>query len=178
MAAARAKKIRQEYLEAGTTFRLGQDVSIEVLNPKKGELPGAVNNMENGELDEVNNASLVLLLTYRNTRFLFTADIHREREVELIEIYGEKLRADFMDAPHHGIGTSSSQSFLRAVSPKVSVISYNKFNNYKQLLTYQKLIDSTYVTALHGNIVVSSDGKQLTVVSEKQYPSKGPSFTR
>ncbi|CAG7619441.1 hypothetical protein PAESOLCIP111_02213 [Paenibacillus solanacearum] len=170
IAAANAKKVKQTFLEAGMEFQLGKDVHIKVLNPQKGELPGSIRKFE---LDEVNNPSIVLLMTYKNTRFLFTGDIHREREVELVEKYGDQLRADFMDAPHHGITTSSSQSFLQTVAPKVSVISYNKFSNFKQLLNYQKNSKSAYVTALHGNLLITSDGKELHVITEKDYPSKG-----
>nr|WP_218099631.1 MBL fold metallo-hydrolase [Paenibacillus allorhizosphaerae] len=169
LAAANAKQVKQTFLEEGMEFQLGKEVHVKVMNPKKGELPGSIKKFE---LDEVNNPSIVLLLTYKNTRFLFTGDIHREREVELVEKYGDQLRADFMDAPHHGISTSSSQSFLQTVAPKVSVISYNKFNNFKQLLNYQKNSKSTYVTALHGNVLITSDGKELNVITEKDYPAK------
>lgn len=171
MAAARAKGIAPVYAEAGTTFRLGDEVRVEVLNPRKGELPGAVKQESDGELAEVNNASMVLLMTYRNTRFLFTGDIHREREMELVEEYGERIRADFMDAPHHGISTSSSGRFLEAVSPETAVISYHNFKNFGQLLAYRKRIPNNYVTGLHGSVLIVSDGEQLSVLTEKAYPN-------
>ncbi|WP_028551288.1 ComEC/Rec2 family competence protein [Paenibacillus sp. UNC451MF] len=168
MSVVQSKKIKTAYLQENDQFQLGQQVRVEVLNPRKGELPGAVKKFE---LDEVNNASMLLKLNYKDTSFLFTGDIHREREVELIERFGDKLKADFMDAPHHGISSSSSQSWLSTVSPKVSVISYNKFNNYKQLLNYQKNHIDTYVTAFHGQVLLTSDGNKLNVLTQKDYPA-------
>ena len=181
MSAAKSKNIVPEYLEEGASFQLGRDVRIEVLNPWKGELPDAMKNSassgSDAELGDVNNRSLVLLMTYKNTRFLFTGDIHLEREAELVDKYGERLRADFMDAPHHGISTSSSQKFLNAVSPKVAVISRNIFENYPQLLKYMRSGIDTYVTAQVGSIAITSDGKKLAVVAERAKPQASQSQT-
>ncbi|MFE5321981.1 ComEC/Rec2 family competence protein [Paenibacillus sp. NPDC056579] len=167
MSQVQLKNIKTEFLQEGDTFVLGPQVHVQILNPRKGELPGAIKTFE---LDEVNNASMVLKLTYKDTSFLFTGDIHREREMELIERYGDKLKADFMDAPHHGISTSSSQSWLSAVSPRIAVISYDHFNTFKQLLNYQKNNIQTYVTGFHGQVLLTSDGKKLNVFTEKDYP--------
>ena len=181
MSAAKAKNIVPEYLEEGASFQLGKDVRIEALSPWKGELPDAMKNSassgSDAELGDVNNRSLVLLLTYKDTRFLFTADIHLDREVELVDKYGERLRADFMDAPHHGISTSSSQKFLNAVSPKVAVINRNIFDNYAQLLKYMRSGIDTYVTAQVGSIAITSDGKKLAVVTEREKPQASSSQT-
>lgn len=167
MSQAQLKKIKTEYVQEGYQFQLGEQVKVEVLNPRKGELPGAIKKFE---LDEVNNTSMVLKLNFKDTSFLFTGDIHREREMEMIDRLGDKLKADFMDAPHHGISTSSSQSWLSAVSPKVAVISYDQFSNFKQLLHYQKNNIQTYVTGFHGHVLLTSDGKKLNVLTEKDYP--------
>jgi competence protein ComEC len=165
----RIKQIKLANLEAGDHFQLSQDVQLEVLNPHKGELPDAIKTFE---LEEVNDRSIVLKMTYKANSFLFTGDIHRDREMELISEYGEKLRADFMDAPHHGFSTSSSPGFLKAVSPKVAVFSENLSINFPQLLKYQQNNIATYATGLHGNILITSDGKKLNVITEKDYPPK------
>ncbi|RMX10310.1 DNA internalization-related competence protein ComEC/Rec2 [Allofranklinella schreckenbergeri] len=52
---------------------------------------------------------------------LLTGDIGWLQELELRLQYGERLRADWLLAPHHGSRSSSSQAFLQAVQPRHAV---------------------------------------------------------
>jgi len=157
------KKIPQRVLAAGDTFTLGNDVTFEVLSPKKEALNDVIRTMDDAT---INFYSLVVKMTYKDTSFLFPGDIYKDREAELIELYGDKLKADFAHAPHHGHTTSSSPPFVAAVSPKVTVLSNNIFSSLDILKRYEKRGD-VYSTALNGNILIVSDGKQLNVVTEK-----------
>ena len=79
---------------------------------------------------DVNNDSLVLKLTYRDVRILFTGDIGRKVELQLIES-GKDLRAEVLKVPHHGSKTSSSDEFLDAVRPRYAIFSLGQRNRYR-----------------------------------------------
>jgi beta-lactamase superfamily II metal-dependent hydrolase len=165
MSALTAKSVKPVYLQEGEHFQLGNDVKFEVLNPAKGELPGANKKFDEGEL---NSHSIVVMMTYKNNRFLFTGDMPADRVREVIAKYGkEGLHADFVDAPHHGI--TNPQELLNAVNPKVAVISQGKSKvRTKNLGIFLAKKDlQTYTTGLVGNILIVSDGSKLDVVTEK-----------
>ncbi|WP_442602006.1 ComEC/Rec2 family competence protein [Paenibacillus sp. KN14-4R] len=161
-----SKKIPVEYPEDGSTIPLGKDVKVEILNPRKGDLPGVVTNYD---YSTINNQSMVIKVTYKQNSFLFTADIYKEREYQLVDSKGAALRSDFMDAPHHGNATSSSNTFIEAVSPKIAVISTNLLLAPDIMKRYEKNKAQVYATALHGNILIKSDGEKIQVVTEKDW---------
>ncbi|WP_282940664.1 MBL fold metallo-hydrolase [Paenibacillus sp. RC67] len=167
MEAVNAKKIPVTFLEEGSNFQLGSDVSIEVLSPPKGVLPDAIKSYSAAE---INDFALVFKLTYKDTSFLFTADIYKHRELELIGSSAEpKLKSDMMHAPHHGNeSTSSSDIFLKTVSPKISVLSQNLFVSPNLMERYKKKGITAYSTGMHGNVLITSDGKTLNVVTERE----------
>ena len=76
-----------------------------------------------------NDNSLVLRLTYGEHAILFTGDIEAHAEAALIA-RGARLRADVLKVAHHGSRTSSSDAFLRAVSPTLAVISAGAVNPF------------------------------------------------
>ena len=80
--------------------------------------------------EDVNNDSLVLKLTYGDLRILFTGDIERKTELELIES-GQDLQAEIVKVPHHGSKTSSSAEFLNAVRPYYAIFSLGQRNRYR-----------------------------------------------
>ena len=81
--------------------------------------------------DDKNNASIVMNVKYGKTGILFTGDAEVKSEELLLKKYKlGQLRADIIKLGHHGSDTSSSLDFLRAVSPKVGIISCGVDNTY------------------------------------------------
>src|SRR5262249_17983829 len=71
-----------------------------------------------------NNNSVVVRVDYLDDSFLFVGDTE-ESEEQLLEGDQEVrplLRCDFLKAGHHGSNTSSTDSFLSMVSPKVIAV--------------------------------------------------------
>lgn len=82
-------------------------------------------------LDNVNNASPVILATWRDLSILLTGDAEQEVEAALLEAkMGNLLNADILKAGHHGSRSSSTTAFLEAVSPALMVISCGEGNSY------------------------------------------------
>lgn len=113
-----------------------------------------------------NNNSIVLRVVYGETSFLFMGDAEKEEERELLQS-DFPLSADVIRIAHHGSASSSSEDFLRAVSPSVAVISVGNGNAYG--LPNQVLLDrlkslgiTVHRTDLEGTIVFTSDGTQIT----------------
>lgn len=81
---------------------------------------------------------------------------------------GANLKADVLKVGHHGSHSSTTQAFLRAVSPKCAVISVGAGNDYghPHQETLAKLASAgvkVYRTDRDGTVIFVSDGKTLTV---------------
>lgn len=73
--------------------------------------------------------SLVVRIADRGQSFLFTGAIQAPQERMLIRS-GHDLRATVLDVPHHGSHTASTMGFIKAVSPRVAVISLGYRNRF------------------------------------------------
>ena len=114
-----AKKINVIYLRRGDLFNIGY-LKFETLHPSNKFIS------ENA----MNNNSLVLRLDYFNTSILFTGDIEAIAEQELVHKCKSKLDVDILKVGHHGSNTSTSESFLEAVSPKIALIGVGLDNKF------------------------------------------------
>lgn len=119
---------------------------------------------------DTNNGSLVCLLTYGDTRFLFTGDAEVESEQAMVSM-GAELDADVLKVGHHGSDSSSCAAFIEAVSPDYAVISVGK-NSYghpvpEVVQRLQRSGATTLRTDELGTITIESDGTSLQVTSTK-----------
>ncbi|WP_278253283.1 DNA internalization-related competence protein ComEC/Rec2 [Bacillus sp. SD088] len=76
-----------------------------------------------------NDSSLVLLADFGGMKWLFTGDLEKEGERELLQTYG-KLSTDVLKVGHHGSKTSTSIELLERIKPEYAVISAGKNNRY------------------------------------------------
>ena len=118
------------------------------------------------EYSDTNDNSLVLRLTYGDKSFLFTGDMEREAENDLLDS-GVKLSSDVLKVGHHGSSTSTSYRFLYEVSPEIAVISCGEDNSYghphEEVLSRLSDADVTvYRTDLDGSVVLFCDGMKVT----------------
>lgn len=117
--------------------------------------------------EDLNNWSIVTKVQFGNTSFLFEGDAQIESENQMISS-GANLKADVLKVGHHGSRSSTSPAFLQAVAPSYAVISVGKGNDYghPHQITLNKLSAaaiSVLRTDQHGTVVITSDGKKLTV---------------
>ena len=115
--------------------------------------------------DDYNNVSVVLRADYGETSVLFTGDAEVDSEKDMLEKYGRSgmLDCDLIKVGHHGSDTSSSEEFLKAVSPDFGVISCGTGNTYghpvQSILTrYESLNVTIFRTDLEGSIVFTTTG--------------------
>lgn len=119
--------------------------------------------------DNLNNYSIVIRFDCAGSSFLFTGDIEKTIETQLVES-GVDLDVDVLKVPHHGSSTSSSYNFLDAVTPEYCVIecgdnSYNHPNSdvVDRLELYTENI---YRTDVDGTVVFSCLSSGLGITTE------------
>ena len=80
--------------------------------------------------DGGNNDSIVLYGKLLGSSFLFTGDLEKEGEEEIMASY-PTLRASVLKAGHHGSKGSSSEAFLDQLHPSLALVSAGENNRYK-----------------------------------------------
>lgn len=127
---------------------------------------------------EEDNDSLVLLITYGDTRFLFTGDIEDNAQTRISEKYqngkDEPYKIDLIKMPHHGSYTGTLYRFVRTFMPDYAVISVGAGNTYghphretMDLLDSKTWKPKVYRTDIDGDVVVKSNGKELSIETSK-----------
>ena len=78
-----------------------------------------------------NNLSCVLKVSNQYHSLLLVADIEKQAEAYLLKHQRDKLNVEVLLVPHHGSRTSSTQSFLDAVDPKLALNSRGYRNKFR-----------------------------------------------
>ena len=122
---------------------------------------------------ELNNNSIVIRLDFKDFSCLFTGDIEKEREGQLLNESRNNLKVDILKIAHHGSYSGSSPPFIKAVNPETSIISCGKDNQYghphqETLTLLQNLGINIYRTDLNGTILVETNGTDYQVFTEKE----------
>ncbi len=101
---------RWRVLWRGEVERLGR-WRLEVLHPAAGSRQGR------------NDRSLVLAARFGRHRLLLTGDISQQAERRLVMERPDALAAGVLKVAHHGSRSSTGDAFLRAVAPRLALIS-------------------------------------------------------
>lgn len=124
------------------------------------------------ECDEenLNNCSVGIILKHGENSFCFTGDAEDEAEKTMV-YSGVTEDVDVFKMAHHGSDTSNTELFLMATRPEIAVVSCGAGNSYghpndgamARIKTYAEEI---YRTDLDGNIIMKSDGKEISVTTK------------
>src|SRR5207302_11029728 len=76
-----------------------------------------------------NDNSLVIDLTWRGRKILFSGDLEAAGEAELLARI-KPFAADVVKVPHHGSKTSSTADLVAATQPSLAVISVGEHNRW------------------------------------------------
>lgn len=155
-----------------------QNSDMKVLSSKVGdiyqlgsatfEIYGPVTD----DVEDINSMSIIMKVTYGENTFMFTGDAEKDEELEVVDT-GADLDCDVLKVAHHGSKTSSCKEFLAEVTPEICVIQVGENNDYghpheaplKRIKSYTEEI---YRNDICGDIVIYSDGRNLTVEYENQ----------
>ena len=145
-----------------------ENKNLQISESKKGDtfLLGNANCefMTDSILDKnnLNLSSIITRITFGNTSFLFMGDAETENEETR-----KWTKTDVLKVGHHGSDTSSSEEFLKQISPKIAVISVGKDNDYghpsdETIKKLQNLRATIYRTDELGTIELVSNGNNIT----------------
>ena len=134
-------------------------VTFEILWP----VPSLGQEFPDGDL---NDASVVLLMTFGDVSFLLTGDIEEGGANALLNA---GISADVLKVPHQGSRTTPL-TFLKTTSAGVAVISVGEDNRFGHPVA--GVLDAlkgsaVYRTNLHGRVTVSTDGTAIRVSTER-----------
>lgn len=146
---------------AGDTLALDEAVAIHVLYASPDPAVPA------------NDASVVLMVVFGETRFLLTGDAEMVAEAELVARYGDLLCADLVKMGHHGSRTSSTPAFVEAAAcdrtrfAVAQVAHRNRYHlpNAEVLDRWRATGAEVLTTAEHGAVWFRSDGRTVSQVA-------------
>ena len=157
------KNIQVLVVKIGDKIVLDNNLYFNVLWPKDKQI----------EENKLNNNAIVMKLNYNNFSMLFTGDIEKKAEEEILETYknSKMLESDILKVAHHGSKTSTTNEFLNKVKPKIALIGVGKDNmfGHPSNTTIEKLENmgiKIYRTDLNGEISICVNDKgQVSIKS-------------
>lgn len=152
------KGMKIETPNVGDGFAIGE-VNCEIMQCGTGTKE---------EQENLNLSSIVLRATYKEQSYLFMGDSEKENEQAR-----KWEKTNVLKVGHHGSSTSTSEEFLKQVSPQIAIISVGKDNNYGHpsdeiIKRLEQEGISIYRTDEKGTIVITSDGKQNQISWERK----------
>lgn len=150
----REKKVKVVIAKIGQRVRLSDTAYLDILAP--------LENFAGMSPKNLHEAVIVSRLVYASTSVLLMGDAEKALEYQLASS-GVNLKSSILKVGHHGSKTSTSEEFLRAVSPRLAVISAGRKNRYGH--PYQEVLDrlaragiKILRTDLDNNVELVSDG--------------------
>lgn len=147
------------YASAGTVYQLG-DAKLSILYAS------------DGTEEKENDRSTVLAVTEGDFSCMLTGDAESDTEMKLMQ-EGILPACAVYIVGHHGASSSSSQEFVTAISPEVSIISVGEGNDYghpadETIQTLEEIGSAIYRTDLQGEIRIITDGCEYEVDAESR----------
>ncbi len=145
-------------LKAGDTLTFGTTIQnqFKILHPDSN----CMNQYKNE-----NDCSLVGLLTYGEHEFLFTGDIGKEVERQILNQIPESI--EVLKVAHHGSKNSTDEQFIQKIKPQHAILSYgeNKYGHPapEVITTLTNASSTIWKTKEATTIVAASSGTSLSV---------------
>jgi len=149
-------------VKKGMRLDMGGGVVVDILFPDRDVSSWATND-----------GGVAARLSYGKTSVMLTGDAPISTEkIILSENPPSELSSTILKVGHHGSRTSTSPSFVKAVSPKYAFISDGKNNKYGH--PHQETLDTLnsfgvkiFRTDLLGTILMKSDGENIVFSFKK-----------
>lgn len=160
-------KTFEDVLDAISAKKLKVTAPVKGQKFKVGEAECEVMTDTILDKESLNLSSIVIRLQFGNNSFLFTGDAETKNENTR-----QWPKTDVLKVGHHGSNTSSSESFLKQVSPQYAIIMAGKDNTYglpkARILDRLKSVNAKiYRTDENGTIEMVSDGNEIITNTEK-----------
>lgn len=159
------RKLLVETVKETDKFNLDEDLEFEILY------------VDNTEPSKVNNASIVIQLTYAKQKYLFMGDAEKEVENKLLS-KGILEDIDVLKVGHHGADTSTTENFINKALPEISIISVQEGVKYddmpnEEVINRLENKSKIYRTDIDGTIWLTSDGTTNIITTLKNLNLNG-----
>ena len=153
------KGVNTVIAKAGQRIDAGSGAALDVLTPFE--------DFSGQSLKNPHDATVVTRLVHGENSILFMGDAERPLEYRLLFEYLNSqfiiLNSRIIKVGHHGSKTSTSEEFLRVVSPEVTVIQVGRKNRYghptQEVLERLALVGAkVFRNDLDGDIIIESTG--------------------
>lgn len=115
------KNINVQIVLLGDKIYIEKNLFVNILYPKEEFINENV----------LNNNSMVFKLNYNKFSILFTGDIEKIAEEDILKnINSKMLKSNILKVAHHGSKTSTIEKFLELVSPQIALIGVGKDNSF------------------------------------------------
>ncbi|NMA50659.1 MAG: MBL fold metallo-hydrolase [Mollicutes bacterium] len=114
-----------------------------------------------------NYDSINLLITFGDTKFLFTGDFVQPDR--MIKRFGreEFENVDFVKQPHHGLGGNMTKRLIDIMKPKIVFVPDRELHlTDREIRWYNRVGATIYRTSKNKNLVAVSDGKNIKVTTK------------
>lgn len=154
-----SKNISLFLTDSTSDIQFEDDLMMDFLLPLKKNLTIS---------ESVNSSSIVLKIIYGKTKILLTGDAEISAENQILK-QNIDLKSEILKIGHHGAKTSSSENFLKAVMPKLSIIPVGKNNDYghphRETLDRLRKINSCILrTDIDGRIEIVISKNQIETI--------------
>ncbi len=128
------------------------------------------------DIKEPNDTSIGLVINYKNFNMFTAGDLSYNFEEAALN--KTNYDVDILKVSHHGSLTSTSDKFLKLISPEVAVISVGENNRYghpkKEILERlnNNNIKDVFRTDLSGRVSLVTDGVKLIIDTENSEPKE------
>lgn len=147
--------VRVVFAKYGQRVSIGRGAVLDILAPFEDYFGKSAG--------KINNTAIVSRLGQGRNSVLLMSDVEKSIERRLLFESGGRLDSDILKVGHHGSKTSTSEDFLKTVSPEVVVIQVGRKNRYGH--PTQEVLDRLAAVGakilrndLDGDIKVESDG--------------------
>ncbi|MEE9365316.1 MAG: MBL fold metallo-hydrolase [Dehalococcoidales bacterium] len=121
-------------------------------------------------LEDTDSNSIVLMLNYGDTDFIFAGDANKEAEASML---AAGLITDVDILKVSGSRTACSYAFLKVILPEVAIHPKEDERHHVILPDFGAGI---WLTEIHGTIIVTTDDKEYKIQTEQPRPSIGVFF--
>jgi competence protein ComEC len=130
--------------------------------------------------DDINNASLGILLYYGDVGMIFAGDTEGSKEggglgeQELVRTWGNQLDVEILKSNHHGSRFSTSQTFVDFVEPDHTVFMVGHYNTFghptpEAISRAEEVGSEIHRTDQEGTIYMFTDGENIRVMKRRDF---------
>ncbi|MEA1926450.1 MAG: ComEC/Rec2 family competence protein [Patescibacteria group bacterium] len=113
------QEIKEYTLGEGSKISIGKKLDLRSFNP----------DVIVSSKSDRNEHSIVIRMDYGENSFLFTGDADSRSEADMLEDQ-EDVNVDWLKVGHHGSKHSTTENFIKKVTPEYAIISCGKNNRY------------------------------------------------